>query len=98
MRELDSLGTGVADGCELPHVRWEQNPGPLRGQPVLLTPEPPLQPALLTFFSASIFFLLSQNLTNLADSLKTLPTVSGSSFSEDLRLKNKQTQKTHFGF
>ena len=35
----------VTDGCQLPHKCWEQNPGPLQQQPVLLTTEPSLQPA-----------------------------------------------------
>lgn len=34
-------GAGVICGCELPNVVgcWELNPGPLQGQPVLLTHE-----------------------------------------------------------
>ena len=37
-------GTGVTDGCELPCVFWDTNPGPLKEQQMLLTPESPLQP------------------------------------------------------
>lgn len=35
--------TGLTDACESPPVICNPNLGPLRGQPVLLTPEPPLQ-------------------------------------------------------
>ena len=35
-------GTGVTDGCELPHKFWDLNPGPLEEQLVLLTTEPSL--------------------------------------------------------
>jgi hypothetical protein len=38
------LRTGVTDGCEPPSGCWEQNPGPLKEQPVLLTTEIPHQP------------------------------------------------------
>ena len=34
-----TLETRVADSCELPYVRWEQNLGPLQKHPVLLTTE-----------------------------------------------------------
>lgn len=36
----NSLGARVTDGCELPCVYWESNPGPLQVQLVLLTTEP----------------------------------------------------------
>ena len=35
-------GTGVTDGCQLPFVFWESNPGPQKEQQVLLTAEPSL--------------------------------------------------------
>lgn len=40
---VQSGGTGVTDGCELPCGCWESNPGPLEKQPVLLTAAPSLQ-------------------------------------------------------
>jgi hypothetical protein len=39
-----SPGTGITDGCELPHGFWELNLGPLEEQPVLFTREPFLKP------------------------------------------------------
>lgn len=36
--------TGVTDGHEPQCGRWEQDPGALQEQPVLLTPEPCLEP------------------------------------------------------
>jgi hypothetical protein len=45
-------GTGVTDGCELPHKFWDLNPGPLEEQLVLLTTEPSLHlPVLWCFYS-----------------------------------------------
>ena len=38
---------GVVESCELPCGCWELNLGPLKDQPVLLTPEPSLQLLLL---------------------------------------------------
>jgi hypothetical protein len=46
-----SSGTGVTDSCELPCSCWRVNIGSLEKQPVLLTPEPSLQPLLLHFLS-----------------------------------------------
>lgn len=45
---LGSPGTAVPDGCvtddcEVPYGCWALNPGPLQGQPELLTIEPWLQ-------------------------------------------------------
>ena len=42
----------ITDGCESPCGCWELNLGPLEGQPVLLTSEPPLQPSSLLFYQA----------------------------------------------
>ena len=39
---IESPGTGVIDGCELPYGCWESNPGSLEEQLVLLTAELPL--------------------------------------------------------
>lgn len=36
---IRSPGTGVRDGCDLPHRCWESNLGPIQEQ-VLLTTEP----------------------------------------------------------
>lgn len=46
--EARSPGTGVTDSCKLPHGWWELNPDPLQEQPVLLAPEPFLQPLFLS--------------------------------------------------
>ena len=35
-------GTGVMDGCKLPHGCWESDPGLLDHLPVHFTAEPPL--------------------------------------------------------
>jgi hypothetical protein len=42
-------GTGVTESCELPCGCWELNPGHLEEQPVLLTPEPSVQPHISVF-------------------------------------------------
>lgn len=39
-----SSGAGIADCCELSCGCQGSNPGPLEGQPLLLTPQPSLQP------------------------------------------------------
>lgn len=51
-----SPGPGVRDGCELQHVCWLPNPGPLEGQPVLLTDEPTPQAfcCILTEYSLKV--------------------------------------------
>lgn len=43
---VQSPGTEVADGCELPYGCWESNPCPLQEQQVLLAAEPLLQPCI----------------------------------------------------
>jgi len=43
LRLHNSPGTGVTDSCERQCGCWERNLGPLQVQPVLSTPEPPLQ-------------------------------------------------------
>lgn len=42
-------GTGVKVSCEHPHSYWKSKPGPLEGQPELLTTESPLQPPSKSF-------------------------------------------------
>jgi hypothetical protein len=46
--EARSPGTGVTDSCKLPRGWWERNLDPLQEQPVLLAPEPFLQPLFLS--------------------------------------------------
>jgi hypothetical protein len=41
--DIRSPGAEVLDSCELPHQEWEQNPGPLQEQKLLLTTEPSFQ-------------------------------------------------------
>ena len=48
-RGIGSPGTRVTDGGEPPCGCWEPNPGPLRGQQVLLNTEPSLQPQAFCF-------------------------------------------------
>lgn len=40
-------GAGVTDKCKQPRGCREPRPGPLREQPVLLTPEPSLQSRMI---------------------------------------------------
>jgi hypothetical protein len=44
----------ITGGCDPPWSCWELNSGPLEGQPVLLTPEPSLQPCKLFLKVTSI--------------------------------------------
>ena len=48
---IRSLGTGVDDYCELSCRYLKPSPGPLVMKPVLLTPNPSLQPQFLNLFT-----------------------------------------------
>jgi hypothetical protein len=50
------------DGCEPPCGCWELNPGPLEEQPVLLTPEPSLQPHVCSLNYSRCTILAPQKL------------------------------------
>lgn len=53
---ISSPGPGVTDGCDPLHRCWEQNPGHLQGQQLMLTIDPSLlTPGESTF---NVFFLL----------------------------------------
>lgn len=59
--DVQSLGTGIRDGCRLPCECWELNPSPLQVQPVLLTTEPPPQPHAVSCCTFTVFLLLVGN-------------------------------------
>ena len=51
---FETLGTGVTDGCELPHGYWESNVSPLCKHPVLLTNKLSPQALKLIFIMIAI--------------------------------------------
>lgn len=57
--------TGITDGCELPCECWEQNLDPPQEHPMLLTPQPSLQPLQKLFYSIIFSFLRHNNIWNI---------------------------------